>query len=333
MNPTSLASAARILWRLLELYGIDPGDVYHKAGINASKMRDSRARYADTKTRAAWQMAARLIDNPCFGLLAAEHWRPTDFHALGCAFLASRTLRIGIDRLVQYSAVVDPRFRFEQRLEADHLRLSYRITHPETSEVPALQDARLAVVFSLCRAACGQNFGLSEVSVTHPAPVCRSDYFGLFRCPVQFEAPRPELVIDRDLAEAPVPAANRELAAANDAILRDYLCALEHGDIVTRVKTLIIGYLPSGATSAEAVASDLYMSTRTLHRRLSDARTSFSETLDAVRRELAEQYISDPTRSLTEISFLLGFSEQSAFSRAFRRWTGQPPSAARDAAT
>ena len=100
--------------------------------------------------------------------------------------------------------------------------------------------------------------------------------------------------------------------------------------MVSRVKTAIIEHLPSGAPSAETVAKDLYMSARTLHRRLSDLKTSFSDMLEAVRRELAEHYITDPTRSLSEISFLLGFSEQSAFPRAFRRWTGRPPSAVRE---
>ena len=71
---------------------------------------------------------------------------------------------------------------------------------------------------------------------------------------------------------------------------------------------------------------------RTLHRLLSAEDTTYSKLLDAVRRELAERYITDPDISLQEISSLLGFSELSAFSRAFRRWTGQPPSAARDAA-
>jgi AraC-like DNA-binding protein len=149
---------------------------------------------------------------------------------------------------------------------------------------------------------------------------------------VQFDAPQPEFVLTRVQAEAPLPAASRELAVANDAMLADYLRTLDHGDVVSRVKTAIIEHLPSGAPSADLIAKDLFMSARTLHRRLSDAGTSVSETLEAVRRELAEQYINDPSRSLSEISFLLGFSEQSAFSRAFRRWTGQPPSAARDAA-
>lgn len=332
MNATLLASAARILWRLLERHGVDPEHVFREAGLDPNDLHDSRARYADAKARAAWALAARLIDNPCFGLLSAEIWRPTDFHALGYAFLASRTLKTAIERVVRYNAVVDPAVRFEATQDTDHLRLTYQVTDHEITEVSALQDARLAVVFGLCREAYGASFSPAEVSVTHAAPSCRGEFFGLFRCPVHFDAPQPELVLDRALAEAPLPAASRELAIANDAMLTDTLRTLDHGDVVSRVKTAIIAHLPSGAPSADLIAKDLFMSARTLHRRLSEAGTSFSETLDAVRRELAEQYVTDPTRSLSEISFLLGFSEQSAFSRAFRRWTGQPPSAARDTA-
>jgi len=331
MNPTLLASAARILWRLLERHGIDPEHVFREVGLDPSHIHDPRARYADIKTRAAWRMATELIDNPCFGLLSAEVWRPTDFHALGYAFLASRTLQTAIERIARYNAVVDSVVRFEMAQDGDHLRLTYQVTDPDLTEVSALQDGRLAVVFGLCREAYGPSFSPVEVSVTHPAPNCRGDYFGLFRCPVRFDAARPELVLGSAQAEAPLPAASRELAIANDAILTDYLQTLDQSGVVSRVKTAIIEHLPSGTPSAEIIARDLYMSARTLHRRLSDARTSFSETLDAVRRELAAQYITDPTRSLSEISFLLGFSELSAFSRAFRRWTGQSPSAAREA--
>jgi AraC-like DNA-binding protein len=332
MNPTLLASAARILWRLLERHGIDPKHVFREVGLDPHHIHDSRARYPDTKARAAWQMAARLIDNPCFGLLAADVWRPTDFHALGYAFLASRTLRTAIGRIERYNTIVDTVVRFETTLDDSHLRLTYRVMDPNITEVSALQDGRLALVFGLCREAYGADFSPEEVSVTHTAPDCRGDFFGLFRCPVHFDAPQPELVLARAQAEAPLPAASRELAVANDAVLSDYLRTLEQSDIVSQVKTAIIEHLPSGAPSAETIAKDLFMSARTLHRRLADARTNFSETLEVVRRELAEQYISDPMRPLSDISFLLGFSEQSAFSRAFRRWTGQTPSAARDVA-
>jgi len=332
MNPTLLASAARILWRLLERHNIDPNHVFREVGLDPDHIRDPRARYADTKTRAAWQLAARLIDDPCFGLMAADVWRPTDFHALGYAFLASRTLQTAIERIVRYNSVVDSVVHFETTLDETHLHLTYRITDPDITEVAALQDGRLAVVFGLCREAYGLDFSPDEVRVTHPAPSCRGDYFGLFRCPVRFDAPQPQLVLDRALAETPLPAASRELAVANDAVLADYLRTLDGGDVVARVKVAITERLPSGTPSADAVAKDLFMSARTLNRRLSEAHTSFSETLEAVRRQLAEHYIIDPALTLSEISFLLGFSEQSAFSRAYRRWTGQSPSAVRDAA-
>ena len=70
----------------------------------------------------------------------------------------------------------------------------------------------------------------------------------------------------------------------------------------------------------------MYMGARTLQRKLAGEGSSFSKLLDEVRKELAERYIEDQTRTISEVSFLLGFSESSAFSRAFRRWTGEAPS-------
>ncbi len=330
MTPTLLASAARILWRLIERHGVDPEAVFREAGLDPAQMSQSRARYADGKTRAAWGIAARLIGNPCFGLLAEEAWRPTDFHALGYAFLASRTLGTGIERIVRYNAVVDPIVRFESMLEDTRLRLTYRVEDQDLPDVPALQDARWAVVLGLCRAAHGEGFSPTEVSFTHPAPSCRADYFGLFRCPIRFDAEEPQFILDRTQAEAPLPTANRELALANDAILAAYVGELGSADIVSRVKAAIIEHLPSGAPGAAVVAKGLCMSARTLQRKLDNAGTSYSDTLEAVRRELAAQYLADASRSLSEISFLLGFSEQSSFSRAFRRWTGQAPMEVRE---
>jgi len=329
MLPTLLASGARILYRLIERNGVDPHWVFREAGLDPALLDDPRARFRVENARAAWREAARLIDNPCFGLQAAEVWRPTDFHALGYAFLASRTLRTAIERIVRYNAVVDPVVFFEDALDETQLRLTYRIDRPDLPDIPALEDARWGVVLGLCRGAYGPGCDPLEVAFTHAAPACQGDYFALFRCPVRFNAPVAELVFDRALVERPLPAANRELARANDSILRGYVDQLAADDLVSRAKTAILDHLPSGAPSAAVIAKDLYLSARTLQRRLAEAGTAYSDVLDAVRRDLAEQYIADPNRSLSEISYLLGFSELSGFSRAFRRWTGRPPSAGR----
>jgi AraC-like DNA-binding protein len=87
--------------------------------------------------------------------------------------------------------------------------------------------------------------------------------------------------------------------------------------------------LPSGNITDEKVAGQLNLSARTLQRRLKAAGTTFRTLLEAVRKDLATTYVRDPNIELVEVAFLLGFSDQSAFSRAFKRWTGCPPSEAR----
>jgi AraC-like DNA-binding protein len=93
---------------------------------------------------------------------------------------------------------------------------------------------------------------------------------------------------------------------------------------------MIVEQLASGGVSAEKVAQALHVSTRTLHRQLQGEGTTFKGLLEETRRKLAATYLRDEDISVTEIAFMLGFSEPSAFTRAYRRWTGESPSAARE---
>ena len=331
MFPTLLASAARVLWRLIERNGVDPEQVFRASGLDPAKLADPRARYRVEDARRAWREAARRIPDPCFGLQAVEEWRPTDFHALGYACLASGTLRTAIGRIVRYNAIVDSVVSFEQEATEGRLTLTYRVGRSDLVDIPELEDARWGTVFGMCREVYGVELEPVEVFVTHPEPPCKGDFFGLFRCPVHFGAALSALVFDADVLDRPLPASNRDLAHANDTVLAAYVGELTAGDIATRVKNAILDHLPSGAPSAEMVAKALHLSARTLQRRLAIAGTTYSQVLDDVRRSLAEQYIGDPSRSLSDITYLLGFSELSAFSRAFRRWTGRAPSVMRSA--
>jgi AraC-like DNA-binding protein len=115
----------------------------------------------------------------------------------------------------------------------------------------------------------------------------------------------------------------------HDQLNMDYLAKLREGSLVHRVKAGIIDSLPSGPVANEKVARELGMSVRSLQRRLAEAGTSFRDLLDTSRQEMAQSYIREPEIELVEIAFLLGFSDQSAFSRAFKRWTGNSPNEVR----
>jgi AraC-like DNA-binding protein len=127
-----------------------------------------------------------------------------------------------------------------------------------------------------------------------------------------------------------LPTSNNELATTCDAILAKQLAELANSDLESRCKAWLLEQLTSGEPSEEALARAMGMSPRTLQRRLGDLGLSYKDVLDKTRYDLALRYLDDPGKTVTDITFLLGFSEQSAFSRAFKRWNGKAPTSYRD---
>jgi AraC-like DNA-binding protein len=127
--------------------------------------------------------------------------------------------------------------------------------------------------------------------------------------------------------DAPLAAANAELARANDAVVIRYLSRLDRATLACRVQQAILDALPNGAPSKGMIARQLAMSPRNLQRRLAEEGQTFQALLDEARMTLARSYIEEGRLSVTEIAFVLGFADTSAFSRAFKRWTGKSPRA------
>jgi AraC-like DNA-binding protein len=146
-----------------------------------------------------------------------------------------------------------------------------------------------------------------------------------FRCPLRFGEAVASMTLPAEVLDKPLPAANRVLALALDRTLSACLDKLRRDDIVSRTKSAITEHLPSGNPTSAGVAADLHLTPRTLQRKLVAEGTTYRTLVDAVRQELAESYLADGDFSLTEISYLLGFSSPAAFTRAFKRWTGLPP--------
>jgi AraC-like DNA-binding protein len=122
-----------------------------------------------------------------------------------------------------------------------------------------------------------------------------------------------------------LPTANTDLARVNEEIVASYLEQIEHGTVSKRVRTRLIEQLPSGHVSQESIASSLFMSTRTLQRKLQEENTSYKELLTETRHELAMRYMASSSSPVSEVAYLLGFSEVGNFTRAFKRWTGMAP--------
>ena len=144
-------------------------------------------------------------------------------------------------------------------------------------------------------------------------------------CPVEFGAEHFAIKFDAQLAARRVLTGNTELAAEADRMAARYLEGLEPDSAATRVRSLLLKAMPSGDLDQDGIARALNQSASTLQRRLRREGTTYQRLLDTTRRELALEYLKQGEHTLADITFLLGFADQSNFTRAFRRWTGKTP--------
>ena len=326
MSGTVIATSLRLLWRILERRGIDPATLFKDVGLDPGQLGNPRARYPLNLMHLACARASKVLNDPAAGLTAAEVWQPTDFHALGFAFLASSTLRSALNRLVRYSTIVNDLVRYSVVDRGDQVTLLCNTQYGDSDEVATLEDARWAIVLDSCRRAYGASLDPLEVTFLHADPgPARGQFYGFFRCVMRFDAAVSSMAFPAEILDRPLPASNRDLALIHDRVLSNAVGKLQRDDIVSRTKSAIIECLPSENINIDTVADVLHMSTRSLQRKLAAENTTFRGLVEVVRHELAKSYLADGAYTLMEITFLLGFSSQAAFCRAFKRWSGRTP--------
>lgn len=331
MHATNNASILIGVWNLLEFYGIDPEPLFREMSMDPELMKRPGGRYRLDSIDNLWRKASKIIDDPCFGLKAAELWHPSNFSALGYAMLASNTLRTALERMDRYHRFLSDERPITLDETEEGLALTLIFSH-EKRDIPARNDAILAVTMSMCRLNYIEDLAPVSVTLTHPKPSCSARFYEYFRSPVVFEAPANSLTLPIEAVDKNLSGSNPQLVELNDQVMIEYLAQLDQDHITQKVKAVIIDLLPSGNVTDESVARELYMSSRKLQRQLRSDDTTFTTLLNEIRQDLAQRYLREQDISLTEIAFLLGFSESSAFSRAFKRWMGVSPSEYRTAA-
>ena len=330
MNSCSLLTLTDILWQLMESNNHDPEPLFSKAGISRDSIKTAGLRVPFKIVDNLWREASRVIDDPCFGLRASEFWHPAHMHALGYAWLSSCTLREALGRYKRYNRILSPISDITLEDNDQGLALIVKPT-PQVAPRPNRIDALFACIMKMCRTNYRNSLNPVCISLSREKPSCFQVYREVFKAPVAFETGQDSLTLPVDAVDQRLVSDNPQMALIHDKIMIDYLARLDKSDTVSQVKAAIIDRLPSGEVAQQDVAPLVNMSVRGLQRRLKALGTSFQKLLDMTRSELAHHYIRDMETDLTEIAFMLGFSEHSAFSRAFRRWTGRSPKETRDA--
>ena len=321
---TILASAAGLLWKVIESYGLDPEPYFRNAHIDPKLINDPRARFSLATIDKIYSELFKVINDPCMGLKLGSLWHPSHMASLGYAWLASSTLYTALNRLSRYVRIINDAITVTLEEIDDNVVIT--ITSDDR-EVPTdyQQDSSSAILLTMCRANYGNGLNPVSVRFKHAGSPCRGEYYSFFRCPVEFGAEHNQMIFSLDAVNKQLTSSNPQLAQITDQVMQNYLAELDKEDIVQQVKVAIINQLPSGNVTDETISEAVLTSKRSLQRRLNEKGTTFKTILTEVRKDLALKYIHDRKLTLTEISFMLGFSEMSSFSRAFKRWTGESP--------
>ncbi len=310
--------------RLLREHGVSAADLLDAAGLppDALDHADNRLPYA--AVAALLNHCARVTALAHFGVLVGAEW------GLGAMGLPGQIARHS-DRLAAALELLTVYMRLNNQVAVAYFRASdaggevgYAVFQPRVTELAVAYDVAMAAGVVQVREMLGNpRWRPLEVLLPRSAPADTAPYKRHFGCPIRFDADRAALLIAPNDIHAALPKADsqrlEQLLEQAEGLLGD--------QFLLRVYESLRLLLLQGSADSEVVAAQLAIHRRTLIRRLAQRGTSFQEILDQVRYDVARQLLRETRRSVTDVGAALGFSESSAFTHAFRRWSGRSPRA------
>lgn len=326
MTATSLTRWSRVIHRALSDAGYDADAMFQQVGLDLDALHDPLARYPLSKTTALWRLAVEQTGDAAFGLKVASSVGASTFQILHGAVGASATLQDAFERIVRYFRLVTDAAELSFQVGPDECWLRLEVPAHRPPPAPEAIDAFMSIFVRVARSLSGSELRPKRIFLVRPEPADRTDFDAILRAPIVFDAGFNALVLDRADCMKLLEGANPELALEAELIARKYLARLGGIGMASQIEHALVVQLPKGEYSREQIARHLNIPARTLQRRLQEEGSSYSEILDATRRNLALEYLTRTGHSVIEVAHLLGFSDSSNFTRACRRWTGRSPS-------
>lgn len=313
-------------WNMLEDNGYEPERFFQEVGIDPERLDKPGARIDLNKALDLWERVLALFDDPCLGIKYARYWHPSQQGALGYAWLSSKTIRDGLNRMVRYEKFLTEGVDINVSEDADTVNVSVDFLFKDyPSLLPFFGTVGMANLLAMCRLIYGKKLYPLEVTFKQTKPECSDEFYAYFKSDIRFGIDKDSITFSTDILDKALSGHNPSMTKYADQVAARYLAQLKTANIAEKVKFKIVELLPTGEANVKVVANKLYLSERSLSRRMNEADASFRELLDETRKDMAIRYMKDQNIHLHEIPYLLGYKDYSSFFRAFKRWTGKSP--------
>jgi AraC-like DNA-binding protein len=325
--PTATGGIARLAYACARRAGIELKPLLKKVGLTDQLLKDRGARLTVHDQIQFLNLAANALGDEFLGFHLAQL---PDLRELGLLFYvaaSSETLGGALQRAARYSSMVNEGMSLK-RLEGEDIRMVFEYVgvarHSDRHQIEFL----MTVLIRVCRQLTGLHLTPRRARIAHRrSNQGGSELAAYFGANIVFGARIDELTFVGSIKDITVASADPYL---NELLVANCEQALSHrptnrGAFRTAVENAIVPLLPHGKVRASEIATRLGLSQRTSARRLALEGVTFSEVLESLRGDLARQYLSDPELSISRIAWLLGYQEVSAFTHAFKRWTGKTP--------
>ncbi len=297
---------------------------FTQAGIALEALNDGDKRLPSSTFLTLLEAAGKLTSDPAVGLHVGECIKPGQYGVLGYAVMSSQTVQEAFERHERYEALVSNRAQSRYQLGNEVCSLTWDTGTDAVACAIAEENVASWVTFS--RWITGQNLRPLSVHFRHSAPSYLAEYERIFRCPVLFEQPVVEVRFPSAYLSLPITQHDPLMQEMMDSHAERLLQQFNQTDrLIQDVRRVMIEGLAQTALSLEAVSLQLGLAPRTLQRRLSERGETFNGVLERTRKELAMTYIAQADVGLSELAYLLGYADQTAFQRAFKKWTGTTP--------
>ncbi|MBU3917886.1 AraC family transcriptional regulator, partial [bacterium] len=271
-----------------------------------------------------WEMGIEISGNPALAIHLTQLHSQKMMHFVVHLAISSDNMLSAYNHWSNYAKFVCKVDRIDIRNENDHIIIRYVNTSPEHQNI-WIPEHYLSLALEYGRIFTEKDFNPLEVRFQHPAPADLKPYQSFFRSPILFDQKESAMVFHKGMPDLKLTTHNPSL----QAILKKHAEASlgnvsETDPFQAKVRELIVKLLPEGGLCIEAVSDAMNLGRSTLHRRLKQEGTTYTDVLEQVRKDLSQHYLRQGF-SCNQIANLLGFSESSTFNHAYKRWFGRSP--------